>query len=57
MLAALALALTPAAAVAHQGQLCIGPIRAAERSFELKPQAADKRVVLGVQQRDDAFHG
>ncbi|HEX5077957.1 MAG TPA: hypothetical protein VFV80_02325 [Geminicoccaceae bacterium] len=37
VLGVLALALTPAAAAAHQGQLCIGAIRAAERSFELPP--------------------
>jgi hypothetical protein len=37
VLGALALALTPAVAAAHPGQLCIGPILAAERSFDLPP--------------------
>jgi hypothetical protein len=35
VLGAIALALTLAPAAAHQGQLCIGAIRAAERSFDL----------------------
>jgi F0F1-type ATP synthase membrane subunit c/vacuolar-type H+-ATPase subunit K len=35
VLAAIALALTLAPAAAHQGQLCIGAIQAAERDFEL----------------------
>jgi len=35
VLAALALTLTHAPAAAHQGQLCIGAIRAAERSYDL----------------------
>jgi Transglycosylase SLT domain len=34
-LGVIALALTPAPAAAHEGKLCIGPIRAAERAFDL----------------------